>query len=362
MRHAAWVCVLAVACAEEPTGDADDDGDAATDEDTETLGDSGTDTETTPPQWDCFADWSIDLGDDGDVEGTGIDAYDAVRTDLILYSYRFFSITGVYSYSYTYDEDGNLVRYEYDDGDDGVADYVATYTWDPEGNLVRYERDSDGDGDLDYVATYAWDENGNIEAYTIDEDGDGELDHSYSYTYDDAGLRLHAEEDLDGDGLSDIWFTYTYDAVGRRATTTADAGNDGTVDALLTFAYTDPVLRVGTSVLESTIEEYPPESNVFEHDAEDRLLFLETDDGSDQFVDYRFSAVYDPVTGVLVEEDEETFEPPPNDSNVDWSYHHYTYDGQLRLIEEFEDGLYVQPDIEFGRLSREQWVFGGSCP
>src|SRR5688572_33420818 len=90
MRRAPWVLLLCGACGDPNDGDDtnEDEGQITTDlaEDTH---DSGTteDTDTTLRDG-CYADYALDLSDDGVLEATGIDVYDVVHTDLLLRSER----------------------------------------------------------------------------------------------------------------------------------------------------------------------------------------------------------------------------------------------------------------------------------
>jgi hypothetical protein len=91
-------------------------------------------------------------------------------------------------------------------------------------------------------------------------------------------------------------------------------------------------------------------------------LSLTEDEGADEFVDHDHSVSYDPVTGFVAVEDDETFTTSARRRLGRLVPRRVHYDSQARLVELSSDGAYADDDFEFVRLSRQTWTFGGSCP
>lgn len=166
--------------------------------------------------------------------------------------------------AYTYDTDGNNIRYEEDDNNDGIPDDITHYAYDADGNRNVYARDRNGDGMLEYTETYAYDINGNRTRREKDTDGDGSPNSITDYKYDAEGNLTRSENDSDGDGtpesigsystyvdgnterverdndsdgIADSIRTTTYDAYGNRLRTEYDDDADGALDTILTDSY-----------------------------------------------------------------------------------------------------------------------------
>jgi hypothetical protein len=93
-----------------------------------------------------------------------------------------------------YDINGNIIYYEYDNGD------WRKYGYDDNDNEIYYET-SDGDGDW---IKYEYDINGN-NIYSENSDGDW-----YKYEYDDNGNRIYFENS------NGTWYKYGYDSNGNN--------------------------------------------------------------------------------------------------------------------------------------------------
>lgn len=336
MRNAHWwPAAVLVGCDAEPAtvpdGEVDTDPIEVPTGDTGSIGDTDSDTGTNDG---CFADYAWDFDDDGTLEAIGIDIYDPVRTDLLLHYERQLGILSA-SGHYTYDAEGNVLTFAFDDGDDGGVDYLATYTYD---------------------------ETGNVLTVAIDGDGDGVLDYQYQAEWDDAGRRVAATEDQDGDGLTDRWLTYTYDSVDRLIEITGDDGNDGTIDYLWTTTFSDPYLLIGTTVIDVENDGIVDELQVFEADTAGRIVYREEDQLADGYVDLVESFVYDPVTGLLVERDQERHESPTEFDNIRWDHREYQYDELLRLVDEYQEESEIRNGVDSAGVSRQTWTFAGSCP
>jgi hypothetical protein len=346
---------LVAACAGDATSSDDppDDG-------TDTV---VTDTETSSPApTSCFADWVVDLGDDGFGDGFGQVIYDDARTDLPVHTDIRYSDDDLWAEDNLYDDGGFLVRHAHDDGQDGTEDFVSSWERDSEGHVLVWEVDYEGDGVADEVMSSTWDEAGHLVTYTEDDQNDGDLDYAYTNLYDDAGLRIGVLLDEDGDGQVDVWYTYTRDEVGRWVEFAGDRGNDGSIDSIETATYTDPVLYVGSTVVDRQNDGDPEFFQTFVYDDQQRPVLLEDDEDADGFVDRRYEAVYDPTTDLLLSEVDERFTPPPDDANRNDVTETYVYDAAMRLVERTTEAAFVEPGITQYTNTHQTWTFGGTCP
>lgn len=95
--------------------------------------------------------------------------------------------TITFSYSYTYDEDGKLIRMNtYYEGDPSFDSGYTLYIYDENGLLTK-EEEHNSAGNLLTEYNYSYDERGNLllkEGYYC-EFGDAELFEKYAYAYDD---------------------------------------------------------------------------------------------------------------------------------------------------------------------------------
>jgi len=134
------------------------------------------------------------------------DANSRVVRSVTTSSYDDYATTTVY----TYDEQGNLVREEYDNGRGELC--TTVFTHDALGNvLTRYCSYKVSKFWEKYVYTY--DENGN-ELSCVNTD---QLDRTstWNYTYDENGNRIQDVYESDDDKIS---YDYTYDAKGNMLT------------------------------------------------------------------------------------------------------------------------------------------------
>jgi hypothetical protein len=254
----------------------------------------------------CFADVTVDLLDDGTVEGTGLDVYDAVRTDLLLHVERDVAGVGLYARDFVYDADGFVLRVALDDGFDGTEDYVASYTRDDgrqradlRARRGRRRRARPGE-DLHL------DRGGQpVHLRPRTRMGTATPTYATAYTYE-GGLRVSGTEDVDGDGVTDVWYTYTYDDVLRLTLAEGDIHDDGKIEYTLTKTVHGSGAARGHHARHLPSRSGPPDlSDAFAYDAEGRLVSLEEDEGADGFVDEIGAWIYD-TDGLLVVEDEQT--------------------------------------------------------
>ncbi len=332
-----WWAIGLGACdgGDPPTETADDGAPEDTDVAPE---ETGADSGSAPEEEDlgCYADWVWDFEDDGSTDGTGYDQYDAVRTDLLIHVERHF-------------EAGNF-------------HYSADYAYDADGNIISFARDEDDNGTVDYRVTYFWDDAGYFIGADFDQDGDGTIDYAFQYVRDVEGKRLSATEDQDGDGETDRWYAYTYDSVDRITQLTGDDENDGAFEYMYTVSYSDPTLVSGTAFTDEENDGVVDETELFESDIEGRLVYSEVDLLVDGYLDLIESFLYDAVTGVLVEEDSEEHEAPPDQDNVSFRHKEYQYDDMLRLVVLWNDVSEMNDGIPNEYQDRETWTFAGTCP
>lgn len=358
-----WVGALAVSAScggskdgtSQPT-DAAVDGDT----DTETTPidtslDTGTDTGPTGPvrpQFDCYADF---VGDDltSDLDPSGFDGYDAANPTFLLYSERDNNGNGVPEQfgAWVRDSAGRTLHYEAS----GSATYSYDVTYDADGNRLTYDEDSDGDGDYDYADRYEY-TNGFLTHYENDEDGDGQVDYQYDYERDADGHRTLALVDEDGDGTTDTWITYVLDAAFREAQVLQDDGNDGVYEFVTTYTFTDPVLRIGTLVVDEGNDAVIDQSAEFEYDAIGRELHYAIDFEADGVLDYSRTYTRDPDGRVLTYFLDTTI---------------YGYPLTLFQAQAYDSlGRLIQIEAQVTNLDTNQvttdvlynYVFGGTCP
>ncbi len=115
-------------------------------------------------------------------------------------------------------ENGNLVKKITDDGmdKDSEPNSVRTYSYDDEGNLVRQEDDTSGldevpDGKTDWVTEFTYDAEGNRTKKLTDSDVDGETDLVWRYEYNEKGQRTVARYNSNLDGSADKILRYEYE-------------------------------------------------------------------------------------------------------------------------------------------------------
>lgn len=120
-----------------------------------------------------------------------------------------FALVGLVS---AYDEYGNLLTMERDEGVDGTFQERKTYTYDRLGNLQTMEWDNSADGTVDQRIVYTYDELGSLLTMERDNGPDGSVDQRITtYTYDQRGNLLTEEWDNNADSTVDGYTTYTYD-------------------------------------------------------------------------------------------------------------------------------------------------------
>lgn len=117
----------------------------------------------------------------GSRTSTWTKAYDA-QDRLVSEEYSV-SVSLQWRRTYTYDDDGRLVRTEQDDAVDGLAIDTTAFEYDLAGNVVRTTQDSNGDGALDKVEEVTYDAGGNRLTATEDDGKPPAPDSRSTYGY-----------------------------------------------------------------------------------------------------------------------------------------------------------------------------------
>lgn len=178
--------------------------------------------------------WTLDVGDDGEVDQSRTWTHDA--GGHVLVDELDSNADGTVDARYTYVWDGDLlVEERYDSNADGVVDRSFSHTYDEQGRQVRTELDKDGDGVTDEIGVKEWDGDDLI-ALRVDSDADGTWDYVLEQDFED-GMLVALREDVDGDGTWDTVETYGWDEEGRPLLKEVDAGGDGVVDKRTTWEW-----------------------------------------------------------------------------------------------------------------------------
>jgi hypothetical protein len=137
--------------------------------------------------------------------------------------------------TWTYDDDGRLIKETKDQDGDGVAEWQSRTTWDAEGRITRVE--TSGPGAWEEVVTVVerrtYDAAGRLDRTTV-EWSDGSRSES-SRTYDAEGWLREITTDTSGVFGGDVdtgpaRSMEVFDCVGNPVRATSDRGADGTVE------------------------------------------------------------------------------------------------------------------------------------
>ena len=105
-------------------------------------------------------------------------------------------------------------------------------------DLLETRSETMSDGTLMYVHKYSYDKNGNNIRFTVDNDGDGDFDQIIWNEYDINGYLILTEVDTNGDEVSEFRHLYTYDLYGNRVRQEIRYETDDVADSVLTLTYT----------------------------------------------------------------------------------------------------------------------------
>ena len=147
---------------------------------------------------------------------------------------------------FTFDERGNWLTRERDDGIDGGVDARYERDFNERDQLLRSAEDHDADGAFDMVRTWMYNEDGSVLEDVIEIDG--ALATRIAYEYDDAGLLMLTRTDANGDGSWNRTLEYQRNSVGRIEVSLVDLDGDGSVDSRTEQIYDDLGQRVETLV------------------------------------------------------------------------------------------------------------------
>jgi hypothetical protein len=198
---------------------------------------------------------------------------------------------------------------EIDHGEDGTVDAREAYAYGPDGDPTVDTIDEGDDGTVDVVITYDY-QDGDLLGYEQDVGNDGDLDGTYAATYEE-------RQDVDGDDLSEDAQAYAYD--GDRVDTVdidhaADGEEvDGAVDARVTYVHDGDVLD--RQEYDRDLDGTGDVITYFEHDADGRDTLVGIDDDVDGTTDWVLANIYD-EDGHLIER---TIDNAPETPEVDFT-------------------------------------------
>ncbi len=225
--------------------------------------------------------------------------------------------------TWTYDADGHVVTYRYDDGRLPMG---FTYSRDAAGNLLSYTRDNYDDGSVDERGFYTYDAYDRLVVSTV-EDAAGVVVITVSYLYDAAGNRVSTTYLSAGSNyLNEV----TYDGRGNPLVNTYDYGMDGSVDSRTEYRYTyDAAGQIVLQEVDNDRDGMFEVQVVMAYDAAGRRVSMEsvTTYGGSTIVAY-FAWVYD-ASGRLVTQS--------YDDGRSADYATFRHDALGRVVEETHD-------------------------
>ena len=253
-------------------------------------------------------------------------------------------------WAYTYDDDGLLLQCDYDDiledDADYRNDYRQTYTRDVAGNLLIYEADTGSDGSAERRETWTYDASGNVLRYRYD-GSSGAWGATYSYDAD--GNLLAYASDIDGDGVADWGVEYTYDADGNMLGYEGwDAGVTTRVEWFTYDARGNQLTREADSGADGTLDERWTSS----YNAANNLLSVDDDFYADGVVDQRSTYAYDTAGNLLLHESDGGWDGqayPVADGIADYR-ESFAYDADNNLLT-YEQDWYADGSPDYRELS-----------
>lgn len=140
--------------------------------------------------------------------------------------------------AYTYSDDGLLLTEDRDSDGDGELDLRLRVFRDGRGGTLKVEYVTPDTGDVWQTDTYAntYDDQGNLVRFEVDMATDGVVDSIVSYAYDEAGNQLSMVLDATADRIDDRREDWTYDGAGNMLTHVV-SGVDGDVTTRRTYTY-----------------------------------------------------------------------------------------------------------------------------
>jgi hypothetical protein len=118
-------------------------------------------------------------------------------------------------YKYTYNDNNQLIKKEYDTNGDGNVTLAISYSYDENGNVTLQQNDQTPiNGSIDYELRYEYDSHGNQILFTT-ENFNTALKSRSTFTYNDSNQLLTKSSDSDADGDFDYFSLNEYDEFGK---------------------------------------------------------------------------------------------------------------------------------------------------
>ncbi|NRB40410.1 MAG: hypothetical protein HRU20_18400 [Pseudomonadales bacterium] len=193
---------------------------------------------------------------------------------------------------YTYNNQGQLIKHQWDDNADGNINSLITYYH----TDLTYEEhvDHGNDGVIDTKYKHVYDERGNWLVDSQVENLDGEPDYIIISTYDDNDNELSTTYYRDGDDISDRIITYTYNEKGDYLSYHYDNNGDGSPESSTTIIRDEE-----GNTLQSTTYSKSEQATEFEvvtfdfYSANGNLERTEIDNDNDGNIDQIYISTYD---------------------------------------------------------------------
>lgn len=152
----------------------------------------------------------------------------------------------VADYFYACDENLNTIEEIRDSGRDGVYESVTVRAYNSQGHFLMEVRDQNADGSWDFRSIKSYDITGELETgFDLDNDGDGIWDYRSYQSYDANDFLVGVMTDSDGDGVVNSSATYTRDGEGRTLEMKSDYDNDGVANAVTQYEYNAEGNKIG---------------------------------------------------------------------------------------------------------------------
>jgi hypothetical protein len=278
----------------------------------------------------------IDQGADGRIDFTWTLEYDGANRLVQL-------VIGQppagYQKRWTYDDRGDVLLEEYDEGLDDVWDTNIERSYDDHGNLLTEVTDADGDGAPDRVLRYSYaclaaSENAKKPGpctTEIDEEADGVGDFIEERTYDEAERLLTVSQNAVGSvGLIHLT-THRYDAAGDRIETTIDVGADDDIEELFERSY-DSDHRLLRECYDQAADGSIERQHDYDYDASGALIREELREGGELV--HRFDYERD-QRGLVIRETKTYVGLPENDTEL--RRYHDTADNPVLEVFKFRE-------------------------
>ena len=149
-----------------------------------------------------------------DVNETWIEAWDNYTEGynyVQMGPYGHFESFTELSWGYQYNDNDQVIRKEFDSGNNDSIDTVEYYEYNERGNTTSFQRDLDNDGVSDWVLSYNYNNEGLLQSEMIDSGNNGEINSIITYQYNDSNKLTNKTFDYENDGLIDFTLNFGYD-------------------------------------------------------------------------------------------------------------------------------------------------------